>query len=369
VKTIKEITVILLISIISTMPTLAQGNTKNKSDFTQESYKILFIGSSYFNFNNLPNLFNNLAGFSGKEVYIDQYIPGGLYLADHASSSITESKINEKDWDYVILQGGGSVTAYPDSFTTHPVYPALETLQNKIYQNCESTIMVFCLPWAFEDGMTWYGWSDTYADMQIKIYDNTLLYSNNLDFPIAPVGWTWYTVLEELNYPLHYLHMSDWNHPSLKGSYLMACVIFSTIFQESSVGNTYYANLPEQEANYFQTVASNTVLDSLELWNITRTNSEVEIFHLHQNYPNPFNPVTTIRYDLPRITEVTLTVYDILGKKVRTLICEKQSAGRKSVSWDGKDKNNRLVSTGVYVYRLTVGNNIQSRKMVKMIIN
>ena len=89
--------------------------------------------------------------------------------------------------------------------------------------------MVFCLPWAFEDGMTWVqGWTDTYEDMQIEIYENTLEYSNNLDFVISPVGWAWYKVLKEKNYPLHYLHMSDWKaHRSLHGGIGLAAVFES----------------------------------------------------------------------------------------------------------------------------------------------
>lgn len=70
---------------------------------------ILFIGSSYFNYNNLPGLFENLALCSGKEVYVDHHGGNGLYLDDHASSSATESKINEQDWDYVVLQGGEQI--------------------------------------------------------------------------------------------------------------------------------------------------------------------------------------------------------------------------------------------------------------------
>jgi len=253
--------------------TLISYNEDNY-DMVNNSYhngscSILFIGSSYFNFNNLPYLFENLAISSGKDIYIDHYGRNGLYLDNHASSSATESKINEHDWDYIILQGVGSLMAYPDYFTDHPVYPALVTLRDKISANCESTRMIFCLPWAFEDGMTWYqDWTDTYEDMQIKIFENTLQYSDEIGFEIAPVGWSWYTVLEEKSYPLHYLHTSDWNHPSLKGSYLMACVIFSTVFLESSIDIPYYGGLLEEEGSYFQTVASHAVLDNLSLWNI-----------------------------------------------------------------------------------------------------
>ncbi len=236
---------------------------------SSSSIIILFIGSSYFAYNRLPDIVNNLSDQNSKSVDIHSAITSGLYLADHANLASTESKINEKEWDYVILQGVGSLMAYPEYYTHHPVYPALITLQNKILANCNTTRIVYCLPWAYEDGMTWLsGWTDDYAAMQKKIFDNTIAYSDALGLIISPVGWAWNTVLQEKNYPLHYLHMSDWNHPSLKGSYLMACVIYSTIFQESTTGTDYYANISENEAVYFQEVASSTVLDSLELWNI-----------------------------------------------------------------------------------------------------
>ena len=128
--------------------------------------------------------------------------------------------------------------------------------------------MIFCMPWAFEDGMLWKGWDDDYEDMQIKIYNNTLKYSKEVGFGIAPVGWAWNTVLKEKNDTLHYLHLSDWNHPSLRGSYLMACVIFSTIFQESCCGISFYSELPKENAKCFQIIASDIVLNSTTLWNL-----------------------------------------------------------------------------------------------------
>ena len=231
--------------------------------------EILFIGSSYFVYNDLPELVRELSEDMGKTVTIDAEMRSGLYLDDHANLASTEAKINERDWDYIILQGVGRIVAYPDSFPDdHPVYPALVTLKDKIMANCEATKIIFQMPWAFEDGMIWVdGWTDEYPQMQQKIYNNTLAYSDSIGFIISPVGWAWNTVLYEQNYPLHYLHLSDWNHPSLRGSYLMACVIYSTIFQESIVGTVYSAGLPKDEASYFQSVGSSMVMDSLELWN------------------------------------------------------------------------------------------------------
>ncbi len=239
-----------------------------KEESTDDATKVLFIGSSYFIAHDLPALFEGFATIMEHEVFIDECIESGLVLYDHANSLTTELKILEKDWDFVILQGVGTVTAYPDSFP-RKVIEALKILQKKIYLNCIKTKIVFCMPWAFEDGMTWKeGWTDTYADMQEKIYDNTLIYSDEVGFVISPVGWAWYKVLEEKNYPLHYLHLSDWNHPSLRGSYLMACTVYSTIFQESSTGISIYEGLPVEEATYFQEVASGVVLNSPGVWNL-----------------------------------------------------------------------------------------------------
>ncbi|MCD4729751.1 MAG: T9SS type A sorting domain-containing protein, partial [Bacteroidales bacterium] len=232
----------------------------------------------------------------------------------------------------------------------------------------ESTRMVFQMPWAFEDGMTWYqNWTDTYEDMQIHIYDNTLLYSEEIGFEIAPVGWAWYAVLEEYNYPLHYLHMSDWNHPSLRGSYLMACVIYSTVFQESTVNIPYHASIPEEEAVYFQTVASDTVLSNLELWNITplvyvsKKLPKQNEFHLYQNYPNPVNHTTIISYSIQKEFQVRIIIFDALGTKVITLVDEIKRPGNYEI-----ELNTSEFSRGIYFYQITAGNFSETKTMIKI---
>jgi len=98
-------------------------------------------------------------------------------------------------------------------------------------------------------------------------------------------------------------------------------------------------------------------------------------FSLSQNYPNPFNATTAISYqqsaisnqlsaDGGRPSAVTLRVYNIAGQLVRTLIDEKQGAGDHSVLWDGRNGKGEMVGSGVYLYRLRVGSEILSRKMV-----
>ncbi len=87
-------------------------------------------------------------------------------------------------------------------------------------------------------------------------------------------------------------------------------------------------------------------------------------FFLAQNYPNPFNPTTTIEFSLESNKFVNLEIYNILGQQVRRLIDESMPAGAYSVEWDATNQQGVRVASGVYLYRLTVDNNTQSKKML-----
>ena len=85
---------------------------------------------------------------------------------------------------------------------------------------------------------------------------------------------------------------------------------------------------------------------------------------LHQNYPNPFNPVTTLRYDLPENGLVNITIYDMLGRQVKTLMDQTQDAGYRSVIWNATDDYGKPVSAGIYLYQIQAGGYIRTKKMV-----
>jgi len=89
-----------------------------------------------------------------------------------------------------------------------------------------------------------------------------------------------------------------------------------------------------------------------------------EVIALHQNYPNPFNPVTTLRYDLPEQTLVNITIYDMLGRQVKTLANQAQDAGHKSAIWDATNDYGKPVSAGIYLYQIQAGEYISTKKMV-----
>jgi hypothetical protein len=84
-------------------------------------------------------------------------------------------------------------------------------------------------------------------------------------------------------------------------------------------------------------------------------------FVLEQNYPNPFNPSTTIKYSTPFSEFITVKVYDVLGREVATLINEEKSAGSYEVNFNASQ-----LSSGIYFYKLTTGNFVETKKMILM---
>jgi hypothetical protein len=89
-----------------------------------------------------------------------------------------------------------------------------------------------------------------------------------------------------------------------------------------------------------------------------------EDFVLLQNYPNPFNPTTSIAYNIARTAEVKLSIYNLRGQEVRSLVNERKTVGSYTVKWDGRDQFGMAVVSGIYFYKLEAGGFVQTQKML-----
>jgi len=103
-----------------------------------------------------------------------------------------------------------------------------------------------------------------------------------------------------------------------------------------------------------------------------RSNQALEIdnlvvpktYFLHQNFPNPFNPVTTLEYSIPENMVVQVTIYDNMGRLVKNLFNASQRAGTNRIQWNATDNMNQPVPTGMYIYRIQAGNQVETNKMI-----
>jgi polyhydroxybutyrate depolymerase len=87
-------------------------------------------------------------------------------------------------------------------------------------------------------------------------------------------------------------------------------------------------------------------------------------FNIYSNYPNPFNPITTLRYVLPENVIVNITIYDMMGSQVKTLVNGSQTAGHKSIQWNSTNDRNEPVSAGIYLYTIEAGEFRETKKMI-----
>lgn len=139
----------------------------------------------------------------------------------------------------------------------------------------------------------------------------------------------------------------------------------SVVFDSTGIGST---TVDSMQNRIFSTVAhfSSLVLkERSETAVSTEKTAELpEGFVLSQNYPNPFNPSTTISFQIPERSEVRLTVYNMVGQKVNTLVNSVQASGKYQVRWNGTDQSGNTVSSGVYFYRLETAQFTSIKRMI-----
>ena len=130
--------------------------------------------------------------------------------------------------------------------------------------------------------------------------------------------------------------------------------------------NYYVFDTFEQEIDYLKGWMSDRLnwMDSQILLLNSKSSLMPIDFHLYQNYPNPFNPITTLSYSLPSDEPVNITIFDIMGRVVKTLANGSQTAGFRSIQWNATNNRNEPVSAGLYLYTIEAGDFRQTKKMV-----
>lgn len=130
--------------------------------------------------------------------------------------------------------------------------------------------------------------------------------------------------------------------------------ILNDVMSKPELSNAFELAQVQEAFNIYNKVPLGNVVDN-SVYNEPdsdqeQANTDSQEYSLIGNFPNPFNPITAITYNLPRTSSVEITIYDILGNKVKDFVISSQSAGNQRVIWNGTNSNNQQVSSGIYIY-------------------
>lgn len=237
----------------------------------KDSLRVLFIGNSYTYFNDMPETVHKIAATQGVNLSYTQFTPGGYFLSGHVKTKELIQSIKKGGWDYVIMQEQSAAPSMPTQTVLQNTYPPAHTLDSLIRTYNEQAKVIFYMTWGHKDGcqdeVANYPLNSTYEGMQERLKTSYLemAYQNNAW--CAPVGMAWERIRVER--PDYILYMPDRSHPSALGSYLVANVIFSTIYQRP-YQTQEIPGCPVEQAEYIQQVAQQTVFNNLKLLNIEK---------------------------------------------------------------------------------------------------
>jgi len=246
--------------------------------YSQDIKNILFIGNSYTASNNLPSIVDVLAKSAGDEITFETSTGGGQTLQNHSNSAATISKIQQANWDYVVLQEQSQMPSFPMSQVQVQVFPYAKILCDTIryYNNC--TTPMFFMTWGRENGdaSNCASWPPvcTYTGMDSLLNLRYRMMADSNEALVSPVGAVWNYIRNQ--YPTIDLYSSDGSHPSLEGSYAAACTFYTMIFQKSPLLVTNDYGLNHMDADNIRNAAKIVVYDSLSKWNINKFNPQAD---------------------------------------------------------------------------------------------
>ncbi len=211
--------------------------------------RVLFIGNSYTQKNDLPGTFANLVRSAGGSIEVSMIAPGGAFLADHAADPTVASTIAGTRWTAVVLQEQSLAPASPDVLQSRSI-PAVVTLAGLIQADGAQ-------PWLLETWAHRDGWPDLgldYLGMQDALDAGYQAMSERAGAPIIRAGEAWRRALSEA--PTVTLWQDDGSHPTAAGTYLAACTAYLALTGASPVGLVEHGGLSDEDALALQKAAA-----------------------------------------------------------------------------------------------------------------
>lgn len=266
--------------------------------------QVLYIGNSYIYTNNLPDMIQQMGYAGGDTISYTAHTPGGATAMAHWNNTTVHTLISQGGWDYVVIQCQSQEPSFPPAQVATDTYPYVHQLDSLVQATNTCGETVFFMTWGYVNGdpsnCNSYPILCTYDGQQQRLRESYLLFAQDFNANVAPVGAAWKRVRDQQ--PGLNLYSTDGSHPGIAGSYLAACVFYTTFFIKSSVGNSYVpSGITNGDANILQTIASQTVLDSLDNWqgsgNLPYADFDKSINGLNVSFTNQAKRYTQLDWD------------------------------------------------------------------------
>ncbi len=203
--------------------------------FGQSQVKtVLFLGNSYTDVNNLPQMTADVAASMGDTLIFDSNCPGGFTLQGHVSDNNSTSKISSGNWDYVVLQEQSQLPSFPAGQVETDVFPYARILDSLIHIANPCTETVFYMTWGRKNGdasnCAFWPPVCTYEGMDSLLNLRYRMMADSNHALLSPVGAVWHQLRQD--FPSIELYQSDESHPTIAGTYAAACTFYTVFFRK-----------------------------------------------------------------------------------------------------------------------------------------
>jgi hypothetical protein len=285
-----------------------------------QSYNVLFIGNSYTEVNNLPQMISNMAQSTGDAITYQSHTPGGCTFQQHVSGAA--SLIQHGEWDYVVLQEQSQLPSFPLNQFMNESYPYAQQLCEMIRQYNPDAKIVFYMTWGRKNGdqqnAPYYPPLGTYEGMDSLLFARYMMMASDNHAWVSPVGYVWHYIRD--HYPDIELYSTDESHPSLVGTYAAACCFYTVFFQKNPQDIAFDSSLDPAITHIVKEVTRTQVYDSLAKWYVVTDTIDAgdTTAITHFSFPKPhiwYNPVTNqIQVETFTQHPFSLTVFSTEGK-------------------------------------------------------
>lgn len=351
----------------------------------QEGFKrVLFIGNSYTDVNNLPAMVQRVAESAGDRMEYQSNTPGGCTFQQHCSNQ-SMTLIQQGGWDIVVLQEQSQLPSFPQNQVENECFPYAEQLINAVYAaNPDGEAMLY-MTWGRENGdqdnAQFFPVLGTYEGMDSMLYERYLYMARAYDASVCPVGRVWRYL--RTNHRDIQLYASDGSHPSVAGTYAAACAFYTMIFHKSPLQITYMPEMGEQQARTIRDAVQTVVFDTLSFWlrqnadttqtdtthtdttHTDTTHTDTTTIGIHYLpgqgteghilvYPNPAASYVTI-HTSSDAKDADATLFDTKGRPLRHY---RISSERTVMHLDG-------IPSGVYILTVCTDKGVRTTPLVK----